>query len=163
MTDMDYDKASGEAEYIVRRLNSDYEFYECDFEYEYTPFEESIKRYCDSYADSYILGGDGEIFFDSLAAIVEAVAGCDGECYDEDFFRPIELITYYFGRLIYSSDDVLKDKIYSWLVSFCDEYYDDMIVIEYFRPFLNGEKIYHADNYYTDYKDFNRMVLVNKK
>ena len=83
--------------------------------------------------------------------------------YDEDFFRPVELITYYFGKLINSSDDNLKNEIHRWLVNFCNDNYDDMIVTDYFKPFLYGEKIYHADNYYVDYKDFNKMISVFKK
>ena len=81
--------------------------------------------------------------------------------YDEDFFRPAELITYYFGKII-SSNSNLKVVIHDWIVEFSNEYECDMIVEEYFRPFINGEKIYHADNYYTGYRDLNRMMRVFK-
>ena len=61
--------------------------------------------------------------------------------YDEDFFRPIELITYYLGKLIISSEDDLKNKIHAWLLDFIDEWEGDMIVEEYFKPFVNGERV----------------------
>lgn len=31
----------------------------------------------------------------------------------------------------------------------------------YFRPFIN-ETIFHAENYYAGYEDFNRMIVVFK-
>lgn len=81
--------------------------------------------------------------------------------YYEDFFRPAEFITYYFGKNI-SHDNEVKDSIHEWPVDFCDEFEEDMLVKEYFKPFINGEKIYPADNNYTDYKDFNKMISAFK-
>lgn len=163
---MNFDETNSNAskyvKYMLNALRNDRQYYECDFEYEYTPFEEDIKQYCDSYADFYISNGKGEIFFESLASIVEAVVECETDAYDEDFFRPFELITYYFGKLIFSAEDWLKNSIQKWLVNFCEEFNDGMIVRDYFKPFLSGKKIYHADNYYTGYPDFNKMISVYK-
>jgi len=147
--------------HMINGLKNDRWFYECDIEYEYTPFEEEIKNYCDSYFEVYIANDKGVEFFNSLKSVVEAIVECNADMYDEDFSRPAELITYYLGKTI-SSDDNLKVKIQEWLIDFCDEYDEDMLVEDYFKPFLNGEKIYHADNYYTDYDDFNKMMKVFK-
>lgn len=155
--------ASNSLKYMINALNSDFEFYECGFEYEYSPFEQSIKEYCDSYADFYIEHNANEIFFNSLVSVVEAVVNCNANYYDEDFFRPIELITYYLSKLIISSEDDLKNKIHDWLLDFIDEWEGDMIVEEYFKPFVNGERVYHADEYYTGYNDFNEVISIYKK
>lgn len=146
---------------MINGLGNDRYYYDADFECEYTSFEEDIKNYCETYCEFYLTNGDAEMFFDSLTRIVNAIVECDAEMYDEDFFRPAELITYYFGKII-SSDNDLKKEIHDWLVEFSGEYEGDMIVEDYFRPFLKGEKIYHADNYYTGYDDLNAMMRVFK-
>ena len=136
-------------------------YYEADIEYEYSPFENSIKEYCDKYCEFYLMCNEAELFFDSLKSIIESIVDCNADMYYEDFFRPVELITYYIGKII-SSDNGLKDKIREWMADFCSEYEGDMVAEEYFRPFISGEKIYHADNYYTDYDDFSEMISVFK-
>ena len=146
----------------INSLENNREFYECDIEYEYTPFEEEIKNYCDSYAEFYLANNESGEFFDSLKKVVECIVECNADMHDEDFFRPVELITYYLGKII-SSDEDLKENIYDWLVDFCEEYEGDMIVEDYFKKFINGKKIYHADTYYTGYDDFNAMITVFKK
>lgn len=156
-----HEKASDNLDYIIRHLINDRQFYDADFEFEYTLFEESVKQYCDSYCEFYLRENRAEMFFNSLIRIVENVVNCDADMYYEDFFRPAELITYYFGKII-SHDNELKYSIHEWLVDFCDEFEGDMLVEEYFKPFINGEKIYHADNNYTGYKDFNKMISVFK-
>ncbi|WP_458406525.1 hypothetical protein [Methanobrevibacter sp.] len=147
--------------YIISNLNNNSEFYEGDFNYEYSTFEESLKSYCDKYASFYLNNGEGKIFFNSLVLIVETIVGCDADAYYEDFFRPAELLTYYLGKII-SQDNGLKKEIYEWLADFCRDFEDDMIVKDYFKLFINGEKIYPGDNYYTDYDDFNKMIQVFK-
>ena len=147
----EYDEKSSKAlNYMIKGLENDRWYFEGDIEYEYTPFEEEIKDYCDSYFEVYIANGEGVEFFNSLKSVVEAIVECNADMYDEDFFRPAELITYYLGKTV-SSDDDLKVKIREWLVDFCDVYEGDMLVEDYFKPFLNGERIYHADNYYTGF------------
>ena len=158
----EYDEKSSKAlNYMIKGLENDRWYFEGDIEYEYTPFEEEIKDYCDSYFEVYIANGEGVEFFNSLKSVVEAIVECNADMYDEDFFRPAELITYYLGKTV-SSDDDLKVKIREWLVDFCDVYEGDMLVEDYFKPFLNGERIYHADNYYTGYDDLNKMMRVFK-
>ena len=154
-------KALKDVKTMIDHLENDRWYYEADIEYEYTSFEINIKKYCDLYCEVYISNDESELFFDSLTKIVEAIVECNADMYDEDFSRPAELITYYFGKII-SSDDDLKEHIYNWLLNFCEEYEGDMLVEDYFRHFINGEKIYHADNYYTEYKDLNRMMRVFK-
>lgn len=60
-------------------------------------------------------------------------------CNEEDFFRPVELIVYYVGKII-SSDSTLKDKIRDWMDDFCSEYEGDMVAEQYFRPFHKAVK-----------------------
>lgn len=156
-----HDSALKSLKHIIQGLNNDREFYEIDIDWEYTPFEDSLKSYCDSYFDFYLDNGCGEVFFNSLVSVVEAIVECNAENYYEDFFRPAELITYYFAKIA-SHDDDLKDLIHDWLVEFCSDFEGDMIVDDYFKPFIDGEKISNSDNYYADYADFNRMILVFK-
>ena len=156
-----HNKALRYATSMIKGLENDRYYYDADFECEYTSFEEDIKNYCETYCEFYLTNGDAEMFFDSLTRIVNAIVRCDADMYDEDFFRPAELITYYFGKII-SSDNDLKKEIHDWLVEFSREYEGDMIVEDYFRPFLKGEKIYHADNHYTGYDDLNAMMRVFK-
>lgn len=154
-------KSLKDVDSIVYSLRNNRWYYDADFECEYTPFEEDIKKYCDSYCEVYILNNEAGLFFDNLTHIVDAIVECDAEMYDEDFFRPAELITYYFGRII-TSDDGLKDRVHDWLVEFCRRNEDDMISVDYFTPFIKGERIYHADNHYTGYADLKRMLGVFK-
>ena len=158
----EYDEKSSKAlKRMIEGLENDRWYFEADIEYEYTPFEGDIKDYCDSYFEVYIANGEGVEFFNSLKSVVEAIVECNADMYYEDFFRPAELITYYLGKTV-SSDDNLKVKIREWLIDFCDVYEGDMLVEDYFKPFLNGEKIYHADSYYTGYDDLNKMMRVFK-
>ena len=83
------------------------------------------------------------------------------DMYEEDFFRTAELITYYFGKII-STDEDIKDIVHDWILDFCRENKGDMIVEDYFNHFIKGEKIHNSDSYYTNYSDFNRMILVFK-
>ncbi len=154
-------KASENLNYMIDSLKNQRWFYEGDIEYEYTPFEEKIKNYCDSYAEFYIKNNESGVFFDSLKMVIEAILECNADMYDEDFFRPVELITYYLGKIA-SSDSDLKKNIHDWLADFCDENEGDIFVEDYFKKFISGEKIYHADNYYTGYNDFNKMIMVFK-
>ena len=146
---------------IINGLENDRWYFDADIECEYTPFEQDIKVYCEQYCEVYLTNNEAELFFESLIRIVYAIVECDADMYDEDFFRPAELITYYFGKII-SSDNNLKDRIHDWIVGFSVEFDGDMLVEDYFRPFINGERIYHADNYYTGYGDLNRMLSVFK-
>lgn len=146
---------------IINGLNNKPDFYESSIGFEYSSFEESLKSYCDSYCMVYINNNRSKEFFSSLTSIVECIVDCDCDMYYENFFRPVELITYYFGKII-SIDAGLKDEIYQWLYDFCREFEEDMIVEEYFEPFINGGNIFHADEYYTDYGDFNKMISVFK-
>ena len=138
---------------ICYNLKNNPEYYEADISYEYSPFEESLKSYCDSYINIV----DGKDFFNSLVNIVQIIAEYDYE----DVFRPVELITYYLGKIIFLNDD-LRDVVYNWLAGFCRDFKKDWIVEEYFKPFINGKMIFHADEYYTDYDDFNEMISVFK-
>ena len=156
-----HNKALKSLNSMIDGLENDRWFYEGDIEYEYTSFEEEIKSYCDSYAEFYISNNKTEKFFDSIKKVVEAIVECDADMYDEDFFRPIELITYYLGKII-SSDSNLKEDVHDWLEDFCDENEGDIFVEDYFKPFLKGDKIFHADNYYTGYNDYNKMIGVFK-
>lgn len=156
-----YEQAQKKLNYILDSLKNDRCFYECDINCEYTSFEESLKSYCDSYGNLYIQNNDCELFFSSLKSIVEAIVECLADMYDEDFFRPAELITYYFGKIV-TNDISLKDEVYNWLSDFCRKYDGDMLVVEYFEPFINGESIYHADDYYTGYDDLKEMMSVFK-
>lgn len=157
-------KASDYLKYILKDLEMDPDFYGADFEVEYSSFEQSLKEYCDSYFDFYIQNDAHDVFFDALVSITEAIAECrDDFYYYEEFFRPMELITYYFGKLAFISDYSLKEDIYEWISDFCKENKDDFIVDEYLAVFINGEKISRSDSYYTNYKDFNRMVSVFRK
>ena len=162
---MEFDETHGKAlkklNRMIDSLENDRWYCDGDIECEYTSFEQDIKNYCDSYYEFYMSNGESELFFEALTKIVEAIAECSTDMYDEDFFRPAELITYYFGKII-SSDNDLKEHVYDWLENFCEEYDGDMLVMDYFKPFINGEKIYHADSYYTGYKDLNRMMRVFK-
>lgn len=160
----DYDcheKALNVFNKIINGLKNDPGFYMLDISCEYTPFEESIKSYCDSYFKFYSVNDELEFFFNSLTVIVEAIVENGSEEYYEDFFRPAELLTYYFGKII-SSAIKLKEDIKNWLADFCKDFKGDIIVDEYFKPFIDGKKIYHADIYYTDYDDFNMMIEVFK-
>jgi len=152
-----HEKSLKDMDSIVYSLRNDPWYYDADFECEYTSFEEDIKKYCDSYCEYYISNNEAGLFFDNLARIVNAIVECDSEMYDEDFYRPAELITYYFGKII-TADDELKDHVHDWLAEFCRKNEDDMIAVDYFTPFMNGEKIYHADNRYTGYDDLNLML-----
>jgi len=154
-------KALNSADSIINSLKNDLEYYDADFEWEYTPFEEDLKLYCDSYFEVYMENNINELFFDSLKRIVNAMVECTSDMYDEDFYRPAELITYYFGKII-STDTGLKDLVHDWLLVFCRENEGNMVVEDYFHHFINGEKIYHADSNYTNYKDLNRMMRVFK-
>lgn len=150
-------KSLKDVDSIVYSLRNNRWYYDADFECKYTPFEEDIKKYCDSYCEVYISNNEAGLFFNNLTHIVDAIVECDAEMYDEDFFRPAELITYYFGKII-TSDDGLKDRVHDWISGFCRRNEDDMIEADYFTPFIKGEKIYHADNQYTGYDDLNRML-----
>lgn len=140
------------------------QYYECDIGCEYTSFEEDLKLYCDLYADFYIENNACGVFFEALKSISESIIGCsDDFYYYEDFFRPVQLIIYYLGKLILSSGDNLKDKIYDWLIGFCSKNENDDFVVEYFHPFLEGKKISNSDRQYTNYKDFNKVVSANRR
>ena len=154
-------KALKDTESMINSLENERWYYDADFECEYTPFEEDIKIYCDANFEFYSANNREDLFFESLTRIVYAIAGCNADMYYEDFFRPAELITYYFGKII-SSNSNMKDPVRDWIAEFSDEYEGDMIVEEYFTPFIKGEKVYHADTYYTGYKDLNRMMRVFK-
>lgn len=154
-------KALRNMESIISSLKNDRWYYDADFEYEYTPFEQDIKTHCESYCEFYIINNEAGLFFDSLTRIADAMVACEADKYGEDFFRPAELITYYFGKII-TGDNDLKDPVHDWMVEFCHENEESMIVEDYFRPFIKGEKIYHADSYYTGYDDLNRMMRVFK-
>ena len=154
-------KALKDLNSMIYSLENDRWYYDADIECEYTPFEQDIKSYCDGYFEIYMANNGQDLFFDSLTRIVNAIVECNADMYDEDFFRPAELITYYFGKII-SSNTNLKDTIHDWIDEFSDEFEGDMLVEDYFRPFINGEKIYHADNYYTGYDDLNRMMRIFK-
>lgn len=119
-------KALNDMDSIVYSLRNNRWYYDADFKCEYTPFEEDIKKYCDSYCEVYISNNEAGLFFDNLTHIVDAIVECDAEMYDEDFFRPAELITYYFGRII-TSDNDLKDPVHDWISGFCRRNEDDMI------------------------------------
>ena len=155
-------KALKSLNYMIDHLKNDIWFYEADIFNEYTPFEEEIKYYCDSYANHYIANNEAEQFFNSLIVIVESIIQYNATPYYEDFFRPVELITYYMGK-ISSSDADLKSEIYDRLDEFCNKYEGHDIVKNYFKKFIKGEKIYHADNYYTGYDDYNKMIRVFKE
>lgn len=159
--DKNHSKALESLNYMIKGLKNDRFYYDLDFECEYTPFEEDIKDYCDSYAEFYIKNNMSREFFNSLKIVIEAILECNADMYEEDFFRPVELITYYLGKIV-SSDVDLKQDIHDWLCDLCDENDGDIFVEDYFKKFINGEKIYHADNYYTDYNDFNKMIRVFK-
>ncbi len=156
-----YETQNNELNSIIDGLENDLWFYEVDIEYEYTPFEEAVKKYCDSYWEYYMANNGVKLFFDSLTRIINAMVKCCTYMYDEDFSRPAELITYYFGKII-SHDNDLKDYIHDWIMEFSHEHEEDMIVEDYFKPFIKGEKIYPADSYYTNYKDLNQMLRVFK-
>ena len=155
------DEAESYLKYILDNLNNNYEFYEADISYEYTSFEESIKKYCDSYFEFYLVNSSCDVLFNALISVFEVIIGIDSSMYYENFFRPVELMTYYLGKLVIS-EAMMKNKVYSWINKFIECNEEDMIVEEYFIPFINGEKIYHADEYYTDYDDFNKVVRVFK-
>ena len=56
-------KANKSLNTIIDSLTNDYVYYEADFEYEYSSFEEDIKLYCDSYAQVYFDNNACEVFF----------------------------------------------------------------------------------------------------
>lgn len=64
---------------MIDGLGNDREYYEADFEYEYTPFEDSIKAYCDGYCEFYLMSDEAELFFDSLKSIIESIVGCNAD------------------------------------------------------------------------------------
>ena len=156
-----HEKALNNVNNIINSLKNDRMYYDADFECEYTPFEEDIKIYCESYCEFYMENNRTDLFFDSLKRIVNAMFEYSADMYEEDFFRTAELITYYFGKII-STDEDIKDIVHDWILDFCRENKGDMIVEDYFNHFIKGEKIHNSDSYYTNYSDFNRMILVFK-
>lgn len=148
--------------YIIYELESNPDFYECDIEYEYTSFEESLKEFCDSDIRNCLENNENDIVLDALVSIIESINVIESDMFYENFFRPVELLTYYFGRLILFSEGAMKNRVYNWMYRFIEENEHSMISEEYFKPFIEGDGIYHADNYYTDYDDFKKVISIYK-
>ena len=82
---------------------------------------------------------------------------------EEDYFRPTELITYYIAKLITKSHGKLSNTIHNWMYRIAEDYEDESLVADsYFRVFLEGRMIYHADKYYTDYVDYEEVLSYYK-
>lgn len=155
-------KASEAFNYLLNNLY-DYEFYSADIDYEYSPLEESVKSYCDKYITKYLELGKTDKVFDNLKTIMEALLEIEMDTDFDNLFRPVELLTYYFGKLITASDGAMKNRVYTWMYSFVEENEEcSLIVDDYLKPFMEGIKIYHADEYYTDYDDYDEIVQIYK-
>ena len=156
-------EVTSELDNMLKRLESDRWFYEPDIEYEYTPFEESLKDFCDSKINKLIQIGDCEFAWECLSKIIEELYDVD-DCIDEsdDLFRACELLTYYIGKVMYNSEGSLRNRIYNWIFKHIQDCMYSQYAEQYLKSFLNGDGICCSDNYYTKYKDFSEMTLVNK-
>jgi len=153
-----------ELDYILTNLEEDRYFYEGDIDYEYTSFEESLKKFCDENINKLIELDDCEFAWECLSKIIEELYEIDDfSDISEDLFRACELLTYYIGKVMYNSSGALKNRIYNWIFIHIKECEYSQYVEQYLKPFLNGEKIYCSDKYYTDFDDFDKMILINKE
>jgi len=144
---------------IIDRLTHDSFFVECDITTEYTAFEEDVKDFCDKYIDTYIKNNKYEEAFNSLVRLTDAIVDVEDNMDMDDYYRPVELITYYFAKLLTLSRGAIKNRIHNWMYNYVEEYKDiSLIADEYFRVFLEGKMIYHADEYYTNYNDYNHVL-----
>ena len=159
-TPSSHDESDKKLKYIINELKNNRQFYESDYFTEYSPFERSLKEFFDVNVITCLEKKEYDYVFYVLTSIIDTLGEIETKCYYEDLFRPVEIITYFFGKLIIISDDSMKKKIYEWIKEYVDENEDTMISFEYFKPFIEGYGIYHSDEYYTDYDDFDDCVLV---
>ncbi|RAP54802.1 MAG: hypothetical protein BZ137_00300 [Methanosphaera sp. rholeuAM130] len=156
----DADKCLNE---IIHDLRYDRYFYECDITMEYSLFESSVKDYCDKYIVMYLENNDNEEAFRCLVKLSETIIDVEDDMSDEDYFRPSELITYYFARIISLSNGSLKNRIHNWMYKLVEKYEGiSYLVDNYFKVFLEGDMIYHADEYYTNYDDYDEVLSYYK-
>ena len=149
--------------HIINELQRNPDYYQVDIEYEYTPFETALKDFYDTYWEFFLSNGYDFQFSISLMLVIHTMNKIESYSYDEDFFRPMELLTYYLGKAISLSSDDIQKFIDNWILEFIKDNEESFIVDEYLKPFYNGEEIYHADEYYTGYDDFYEMISVYKK
>ena len=58
-----HEKALNNVNIIINSLKNDWMYYDADFECEYSPFEEDIKIYCESYCEFYMENNRTDLFF----------------------------------------------------------------------------------------------------
>jgi len=154
--------AIGSLNRIIDQLEYERDYYECDITMEYSPFEEDVKLFCDNFISAYLANDEKKKAFDLLVRLVNVMAKNECEMYEEDIFRPTELLTYYFAKIISLSNGSLKNRIHNWMYSFTKENEESLIANDYFRVFLEGKLIYHADKYYTNYADYKKVLSYYK-
>ena len=148
---------------IMDQLEYDRDYYECDITMEYAPFEMDVKQFCDNDITAFLAHGENEKAFELLVRLVEFMNDMEGDMSEDDIFRPTELITYYFAKIITLSSGSLKNRIYNWMYNFTEENEEySLIADNYFRVFLEGKLIYHADEYYTNYSDYKEVLSYYK-
>lgn len=157
------EKTIAKLNHILSNLENNSDFYEDDINYEYTPFEESLKDFCDHDINQLIRDKNSGFAWDCLSKIVEKLYELDDYIdFEEELFRACELLTYYIGRVMYHSTDDMKNTIYIWIYNHIKENEHSQYVDSYLKPFLNGEKINCSDEYYTGYDDYDKMISISE-